>query len=194
MNVGGQAIDAAVTAAFLAALAPAADARLPIAAPQLEARHDAALASAAARPSKPGTTRPGRAPLPGRRPGQPAGRPRPGNRVGARPPRTGRCRGRARQPRGRPPERPHPSQEKPAILALGNDLGAVMGRPDHHRQGPQAAAAHPARRSEHHAPPRRPWPARLPGTAVERRRDQRADRAATPPAAEDPHRARTPSP
>jgi len=28
----------------------------------------------------------------------------------------------------------------------------------HHRQGPRAAAAHPARRSEHHAAPRRPGP------------------------------------
>jgi len=44
MNVGGQAIDAAVTAAFLAALAPAALQACLAAARQLEDGHDAALA------------------------------------------------------------------------------------------------------------------------------------------------------
>ena len=50
-------------------------------------------------------------------------------------------------------------QEKQAILALGDDLGRRVVGADHHRQGPQAAAAHPARRSQHQRAPRpRPTP------------------------------------
>ena len=45
--------------------------------------------------------------------------------------------------------------ERAAILALGDDLEPGMGRAGHHRQGPQAAAAHPAGGSHRHRPPRR---------------------------------------
>ncbi len=125
MNTGGQAIDAAVAGAFLAALAPAALQACLIAAQQLEDGHDTAL-----------------------------GRPRPGNRVGASPPRARRCRGRARPPPGRPPQRPLRAGTRRDPRPRRRPRRR-LGRADHHRQGPQTAATHPARRSEHHAPPRR---------------------------------------
>ena len=83
LRVGGVAIDAAVAEAFLAALAPAALQACLAAAQQLEDGHDAALAQWR-RQVEQARYQAGqrRAPLPGRRPGQPAGRPRPGNRVG----------------------------------------------------------------------------------------------------------------
>ena len=187
MNTGGQAIDAAVAGAFLAALAPAALQACLIAAQQLEDGHDTALAqwrrqAEQARYNAARAERRYRAVDPD-------------NRLVARgleteweqalrehaDAETELARRQAARPKGLS------EQERAAILALGDDLDAVLGRADHHRQGPQAAAAHPARRSEHHAPPRRPRPARRPGAAVERRRDQRADRAAAPPAAQDPH-------
>src|ERR1700745_755067 len=66
--------------------------------------------------------RPGRAPLPGRRPGQPAGRPQPGNRMEHRP-------GPARPRRSRARPAPAPAAERAAILALGDDLGLVWDAP-----------------------------------------------------------------
>ena len=83
LRVGGVAIDAAVGQAFLAALAPAALQACLAAAQQLEDGHDTALAQwrrqVRTRPLRRGQ---GRTPLPGRRPGQPARRPRAGNRLG----------------------------------------------------------------------------------------------------------------
>ena len=86
MSVGGQAIDAAVADAFLAALAPAALEACLLAAGQLEDGHDAVLAQHRRQVEQATLQRrPGRTALPGRRPGQPAGRPRPGNRMGDTP-------------------------------------------------------------------------------------------------------------
>ena len=112
MSVGGQAIDAAVAAAFLAALAPAAmDACLQAAAPAR--RRPRRRAGPAPPPGRAGPLprHPGRAPLPGRRSGQPAGRPRARARMGDRAPRTGRRRSRARPPPDRTPENPDTAGE-----------------------------------------------------------------------------------
>ena len=82
MNVGGQGIDAAVAAAFLAALQPAALQACLQAAEQLEhgRRRGAGPAPPPGR-AGPLPGRQGRAPLPRGRPREPAGRPRPGNRM-----------------------------------------------------------------------------------------------------------------
>ena len=81
LRVGGVAIDAAVAAAFLAALEPAALQACLAAAEQLEHGHDAALAQHRHQvESRPLRAAKGRTPLPGRRPGEPARRPRPGSR------------------------------------------------------------------------------------------------------------------
>ena len=100
----------------------------------------------------------GRAPLPGRRPGQPAGRPRPGNRVGHRAAPAGRRRDRTRPPRGRAPENPDPARETGDPRPRRRPRRGVVGA-DHHRPGPQGAAAHPARRGRHQRAPR-PRPGR----------------------------------
>ena len=156
MNVGGQAIDAAVAGAFLTALAPAALDACLAAARQLEDGHDAALAqhrrqAEQARYNAARAERRYRAVDPD-------------NRLVARGLETEWNTALqqladaeaelARRETTRP--RTLSSAERAAILALGDDLDAVWDRADHHRQGPQAAAAHPARRSEHHTPPRRP--------------------------------------
>ena len=85
LRVGGVAIDAAVTALFLTALAPSAAQACLEAAQQLEDGHDAALRAMA----PPGGNRPlrghqSRTPLSGGRSGEPARRPRTGERVGNR--------------------------------------------------------------------------------------------------------------
>ena len=107
LRVGGVAIDTAVAAAFLAALQPSALQACLAAAQQLEDGHDAALAPVAPTGrAGPLPRRQRRAPLPGRRPGQPAGRPGSGNRVEHRAAPAGRrrepsslaARPRARQP------------------------------------------------------------------------------------------------
>ena len=49
--------------------------------------------------------------------------------------------------------------QKALILALGDDLDARLVRAHHHRQGPQAATAHPARGSHHHPAAPGPRPA-----------------------------------
>ena len=87
-----------------------------------------------------------------------------------------------------PAERLEPARRQPQRCPARRRPRPGMGRAHHHRQGPQATAAHPDRRGEHHPAPRRPRPARPPGAAVEGRRDQRADHPAAPPAAADPHR------
>ena len=95
LQFGGLAIDTAVAAAFLAALAPAALSACLAAVDELEHGHDTVLAGhrrdverSPLRRGQSGT------PLPGRRPGQPAGRPRPGSRLGEDPRRAGGRRGR----------------------------------------------------------------------------------------------------
>ena len=99
-----------------------------------------------------------RAPLPGRRPGQPAGRPGSGNRVEHRAATAGRRRERARSPRDRAPENPDPARETGDPRPRRRPRRGVVGG-DHHRQGPQTAAAHPARRGRHRRAPRpRPGP------------------------------------
>ena len=82
LRVGGVAIDAAVAAAFLAALAARRAAGLPGRRPATRGR-PRRRARAVAPPGRAGPLpgRPGRAPLPGRRPRQPAGRPGTGDRV-----------------------------------------------------------------------------------------------------------------
>ena len=66
-------------------------------------------------------------------------------------------------PAARPPApRPSPGTNGPRSSPSATTSAQVWDAADHHRQGPQAAAAHPARRGEHHAAPRRPQPARLP--------------------------------
>ena len=118
-----------------------------------------------------------RAPLPGRRPGQPAGRPGSGNRVEHRAAPAGRRRERARSPRDRAPENPDPARETGDPRPRRRPRRGVVGG-DHHRQGPQEAAAHPARRGRHRRAPRpRPSP-RGPRAALEGRRDHRTVRAA----------------
>jgi hypothetical protein len=99
MSVGGQAIDAGVAEAFLAALAPTALQACLAAAQQLETGHDTALAQhrrqvEQARYHASKAERRYR----GRGPGQPAGRPGPGNRVEHRPATAGRRPGRTRRP------------------------------------------------------------------------------------------------
>ena len=173
LNVGGQGIDTAVAEAFLAALQPAALQACLAAAQQLEAGHDAALAQVAT----PSRNRPlrrdhGAAPLPGRRSGKPARRPRPGTSLGNRAATPRRHRNRTRPPRDRPSENTDPAREN-ADPDTRRRPGRRVGRRHHHRPGPQTAAAHPARRGQHHRAPRPHRFPRRPGRAVERRRDQR---------------------
>ena len=101
----------------------------------------------AGRRARPLRRRPRRAGLPGLRAGEPAGRPQPGGPLGDQPGRPRRRRGRA----GRQRSRPSPRCPAPAELAATvADLPALWSAPDHQRQGPQAAAAHPARRRHPH--------------------------------------------
>jgi DNA invertase Pin-like site-specific DNA recombinase len=188
MNVGGQGIDAAVAEAFLAALQPAALQACLQAAEQLEHGHDTALAQhrrqvEQARYQAVKAERRYRVVDPD-------------NRLVARGlegewntalQQVADAEAELARRQAARPKSPYPGR-------TGRDPGPRRrprpgaGRADHHRQGPQAAAAHPAGGGEHHRPPRRPRPARPPDLAVEGRRDQRADRAAAPPAAQDPHR------
>ena len=174
---GRAGIDAAVAEAFLAAL------HRPRCRPAWPPPSNSKTAttprwpSGDARSNTPATGRPRRTPLPGGRPRQPAGGPRPGSRVGNRAVRARRRPSRTGPPRGRPPENPDPTRENRHPRPRRRPPGGV-GRAHHHRPGPQAAAAHPARRGQHqHAarPHRRPSRA---GAALEGRRDQRAERAA----------------
>ena len=112
LRVGGAAIDAAVAEAFLAALQPAALQACLAAAQQLEDGHDTALAQWRRQVEQARyEAESGRAPLPRRRPGQPPGRPRPGNRVEHRAARPRRRRGRTRPPRSGATENPDPTRE-----------------------------------------------------------------------------------
>ena len=188
MNVGGQAIDAAVAGAFLAALAPAAMHACLAAAAQLEARprRRAGPAPRQVEQARYNATRAER-------------RYRavdPDNRLVARGLETEwntalqqladaeaeLARRQAARPKTLTPA------ERAAILALGDDLGQVWDAPattDKDRKQLLRTLLDEvnitARRDE-------PGPARRPDPAVERRRDQRADRPAAPPAAQDPHR------
>jgi hypothetical protein len=67
---------------------------------------------------------------------------------------------RAVDPDNRPAEDPHPGRARGDRRPRRRPRPGV-GRAHHHRQGPQAAAAHPAGGSEHHRPPRR-TPTRTP--------------------------------
>ena len=126
------------------------------AAEQLEAGHDAALAQwRRAGRTGPLRGRQSRAPLPGRRPRQPARRPRPGDRVG-----TPRCSSVAdaeaelARREQRAPANPDRRRSSAAIAGPRRRPRRSVVGADHHRPGPQAAAAHPARRSQHQRAPR----------------------------------------
>jgi DNA invertase Pin-like site-specific DNA recombinase len=159
LRVGGVAIDAAVTALFLTALAPAAAQACLQAAQQLEDGHHGQ----------------GRTPLSGGRPGEPARRPRTGERVGDRAAAPRRRRDRTRAPRSSTPENPDTTGESGDPCPRRRPAGRVGGG-YHHRPRPQTTPAHPARRGQHHRSPRRNRLPCRPDRAVEGRRDQRADR------------------
>ena len=122
-------------------------------------------------PSRAGPLRrhPGRAALPRRRPGKPAGRPRPGSRMGSRPAGHPRRRRRAGPPRSGPAR---PAQRRRA----GQDPrhrrrpSCPMVRAVDHRPRPQGTPARPPRRHRHHR--RCGLPHRPPGAALEGRADQ----------------------
>ena len=178
LRVGGVAIDTAVAAAFLAALQPSALQACLAAAQQLEDGHDTALAQWR-RQVEQARYHAGKAERRYRAVD-------PDNRLVARGLETewntalqqlaDAENELARRETARPTTlTPH---EKQAILALGDDLAGVWSAADHHRQGPQEAAAHPARRGRHRRAPRpRPRP-RRPRPALEGRRDHRTVRAA----------------
>ena len=130
LRVGGVAIDAAVTAAFLAALEPVALQACLEAARQLEQGHDTCCSSnGAARSSRPATTPPG-----------PNAATRPSTRTTGWSPAAWKPPGRKPSPSW-PPPRPSspaarqpapprsPAAERAAILALGDDLQAVWDAP-----------------------------------------------------------------
>ena len=81
LRAGGTAIDAAVADAFLAALQPAALQACLAAASSWKTGHDAVLDQHRRQVEQARYQASGRTPLPRGRPGEPAGRPRPGNRV-----------------------------------------------------------------------------------------------------------------
>ena len=86
-------------------------------------------------------------------------------------------------PAARPPDRRlSPTAERAAILALGDDLGQVWDAPTTTDKDRKQLLRTLLEEVNITATPRRPRPARRPDAAVERRRDQRADRAAAPPA------------
>ena len=90
------------------------------------------------------------------------------------------------------PELPSPDQ----LAATIADLPALWAAPDHQRQGPQAAAAHPAGRRDHHPVSQRPRPDRG-RAALEIRRQPAGPRspgAATPSSCAAPTRRRSSSP
>ena len=189
LRVGGPAIDAAVTEAFLAALQPAALQACLAAAQQLEDGHDAALAQWRRQVEQARY-----------RAGQAERRYRavdPDNRLVARglenrvehraaSPR--RRRGRTRPPRSRPTENPDPTREIGDPGARRRPRRRVVGA-DHHRQGPQTPAAQPARRSQHQRAPRPHRRPRRAAAALEGRRDHRTDRCRSN--AHPPNRLRT---
>ena len=193
MSVGGQAIDAAVAEAFLAALAPAALQACLAAARQLEDGHDAALAQhrRQAEQARYNAARAERRYM----------AVDPDNRLVARGLETEweqalrevadadaeLARREAARPRQLSP------QERAAILALGDDLGAVWDAPTTTSKDRKQLLRTLLDEVNITLQPRRPRPARLPGTAVERRRDQRAGRAAAPPPARRSAQPRTPS-
>ena len=125
LRVGGVAIDAAVAAAFLAALAARRAAGLPGRRPATRGR-PRRRARAVAPPGRAGPLpgKPGRAPLPGRRPRQPAGRPRPGDRVEQGAATARRRRGPNSPAASSAPENPDPARET-GHPALGDDLAGV---------------------------------------------------------------------
>jgi hypothetical protein len=154
MNTGGQAIDAAVAGAFLAALAPAALQACLIAAQQLEDGHDAALGQwrRQAEQARYNAARAERRYM----------AVDPDNRLVAR----------GLETEGEQALREHADaeaeltrrqtarpkglsgQERAAILALGDDLDAVWDAPTTTDKDRKQLLRTPARRSEHHAPPR----------------------------------------
>ena len=194
MNVGGQAIDAAVAEAFLAALQPTALQACLAAAQQLEAGHDAALAQHRRQVEQARYhAGAGRAPLPGRRPGQPAGRPRPGNRVEHRAAAAGRRRGRAGPPRGRAPENPHRPGESHRSWPSAT-TSTACGRAPTTTDKDRKQLLHTLLEEVNITlAATRPDPARRAGAALERRRDQRAHRAAAATANPRSAPTRTPS-
>ena len=129
LRVGGAAIDAAVTGAFLATLGPAALQACLAAAGQLEAGYDIALDQHRRQVEQARyQAAESRTPVPGRRPRKPARGARPGNPMGACPASTIRRRSRAnRREKARPATLTEP--ERAAILALGDDLGQVWNAP-----------------------------------------------------------------
>ena len=156
LRVGGQAIDTAVTEAFLAALQPAALQACLAAAQHLEDGHDAALAQWR-RQVEQARYRAGRAERRYRAVD-------PDNRLVARGLETEWNSALqaladaeaelARRETARP--KTLTPQEKSVILALGRRPRRRVVGADHHRQGPQTPAAQPARRSQHQRPPRPP--------------------------------------
>ena len=162
LRVGGAAIDAAVTGAFLAALAPAALQACLAAAGQLETGYDAALDQH-------------------RRQVEQA------RYQAARAER----RYRAVDPENRLVARGLEAEWERALQARSDAEAELTrrekARPDHHRQGPQAAASHPDRGGRHHRAPRPGRRPRRTAAAVERRRDHRTHRAAQTPAPPKPH-------
>ncbi len=190
LRVGGVAIDAAVTAAFLAAITPAAAEATLAAAEHLETGHRAALDRAApAARAGPLRRRPGRTPLPRGRCRQPSGRPQPRSRLEHR---AERRRHRRSRPGPRPAAPPHPADRHRTGRRPGPGPEPAPGLDSalDPRQGPQATAAHPAGRGRHQPDPRHQQRPRRPGPALEGRRHHRPDDPDQTQATEDPHRRR----
>jgi hypothetical protein len=149
LNIGGVQIDTAVAEAFLAALNPAGLQAVVVAAEQLEADHDAALAQ-----WRLGVER-------ARYEAERAERRylavEPENRLVARGLERAweQCLRELREAEAqlarREQQRPRTltPQERARLESLGADLGAGVGCPEHHGAGPQGAVAHPARGGHH---------------------------------------------
>ena len=171
LRIGGVAIDTAVTTVFLTALAPAAaQACLPPPSNSKTATTPP-WPSGAAKSKPPATTRPRRTPLPGRRSGKPARRPRPGKawETALRhlaDTETELARRETARPKTLTP------QEKTLILTLGADLDGCGTPTPPPTATANSCCAPCSTRSTSPSPRPHRFPCR-PGRAVERRRDQR---------------------